>query len=138
MISIQKIFDKVLSSEEGECIAIKCSSFEEMERLRIQLYRERMKLRKAYKELADVLNISRKSEGDKWVIYLSKAPEIPEDRVFFISKAGRVKPFVKEVAHGTGKRSAVEQAKRKREGSGKVSRSNSKASAKRKKASSSS
>ena len=132
MISIEKIFDKVLASEEGECVAIKCSSFEEMERVRTQLYRQKKKLKAAYPGLVDLLSISRRSEAEEWAVYLSRVPEINDDKVFFITKSGRVKPFGKGKADGTSKRSAVEQAKRKGKETGKKPRSNSKANSTRK------
>ena len=113
MLSIEKIFDRVVASDDGECVVIKCISFEEMERIRSQLYRELRKLRDSHKELSKTLNISRKMEDDKWIVYLEKVPEITADRVVFFGKDGKVKPFEEE-ANGTSKSETVGGSKPKR------------------------
>ena len=121
MISIENIFDRVLAADEGECVAVGCSSFEEMERVRMQFYREMKKLRRAHRELAAGLSISRKTENHKWIVCLTKSPEISPEKVVFFSKDGKIEPFEKkEKKHGTGKRSTVVQPKHNRKKARKV------------------
>lgn len=111
MISIEEIFDRVLASEEGEFVVIKCENYDEMERVRMRLYREMRKLKRAHKGLFDGLSISRQADAveKKYVVYLSKSPEIESDRVLFFSKNGRVEPFEKEKTNGKSKLEEVEQ-----------------------------
>lgn len=116
MISIQKIIDRVVAAEEGEFVAIKCSTFEEMERVRMQLYREMRKLRKSHKHIFDGMSVSRVSENGKFVVYLSKIPELDADRIFFLDKSGNAKPFEKEETNDGGQPKAVAEFESEGEG----------------------
>lgn len=126
MVTVEKIFDRVLGAEAGECVAVVCPSFEDMERLRLQFYRELRKLRRAHRELTAELSISRKKEKDKWIVYLQKKPEIAPETVVFLGKDGIVEPFEKEEAeNGTGERSTVGKTKSNRKKARKVTRDKS-------------
>ena len=94
-ITAGKIIDRAILLEEGGAIVIPCSSYEEMEKLRIRLYKIRKQLEKQHRELSSSLDITRKVGRDKWTLYITKDANLPG---VFIIEAGEAKPFTLEQA----------------------------------------
>lgn len=91
VITASSIMDRAILLKDGGAIAIPCSSYEEMESLRIRLYKLRNRLEKRYKFLARTLDIVRKTGEDKWTLYITKERTIPG---VLIIEDGEARPFV--------------------------------------------
>lgn len=94
-VTANKVIDKAILLKEGGVIVIPCSSYEEMERLRIRLYKLRKQLRENYKEIALSLDICRKISGDnsRWTIYITKDTNLTG---VLIIENGEARPFEDE------------------------------------------
>lgn len=89
-VTASSIIDRAISLKEGGVIIIPCSSYASMERLRIRLYKVKNKLAKSYGSVANTIDIARKSNNEKHVIYVSKETSL--DGVF-IMEEGEAMPF---------------------------------------------
>lgn len=89
-VTASKIIDRAMLLEEGGAIVIPCSSYEEMERLRIRLYKLKKELQKGYKDTAVSLDIKRKVTSDRWTLFITKDTALEG---VFIVEEGKAKPF---------------------------------------------
>ncbi len=71
-ITASSVIDRAISLKEGGVIVIPCSSYEEMEGLRVRFYKLRNQLAKKHSTLATSLDITRKVRKKKWTLYISK------------------------------------------------------------------
>lgn len=88
-----KIIDKAILLKKGGVIVIPCSSYEEMERLRIRLYKLKKQLGGNYREVALSLDISRKIGTDKWTLFITKDTILPG---VLVIENGEIRPFEEE------------------------------------------
>ena len=89
-VTASTIIDRAILLKEGGAIVIPCSSYEEMERLRIRLYKLRKQLEIKHRDIALSLDIRRKASSDKWTVFVTK------DAGFsgvFVVEEGEAKPF---------------------------------------------
>lgn len=93
-VTASKIIDRAILLEEGGAIVIPCSSYEEMERLRIRLYKLKKELQKGYKDTAVSLDIKRKVTSDRWTLFITKDTALEG---VFIVEGGEAKAFEDEV-----------------------------------------
>ena len=99
-ITAREMLDAAIALEEGQKIVTQCDSYEEMESLRINLYKSRKALLKVHKALAYSLYISREIKGNNWFVTIAK--ELSVSKVIIVGKDGSVKPFERtEAAVGT-------------------------------------
>lgn len=87
------IIDRAITLKEGGVIVIPCSSYEEMENLRVRLYKVRRQLGKKYDNLAKTLDITRRAKESNWTLYISKEAALTG---VFIVEEGETKPFINE------------------------------------------
>lgn len=68
-----ELFQRALTLEAGGRIVIPCQDYYEMERVRVALYKQLNRLRRANRKLAEKLSISREfsSENAKFMVYIS-------------------------------------------------------------------
>ena len=92
-ITLSAIIDKAITLKEGGAIVIPCSSYEDMERTRIKLYKLRNQLAKKHSSLARTIDITRKAKEESWNIYISKEKTLLG---VLIIEDGEAKPFVLE------------------------------------------
>lgn len=88
------IIDRAVSLEEGEDIVIPYSSYNELETMRIQLYKRRATLEKKHEAQADSIYISRevnRKEGT-FLLLVKKAARCTG--LFIRDKDGNIKPFL--------------------------------------------
>lgn len=90
-VTAREIIDQALMLDEGDFVAIKCDSYEEMENLRKNLYKTRKTLLKAHKTLAYMLYISREIKDDGYYVFVTKEKTV--SNVAIISRDGTVRPF---------------------------------------------
>lgn len=90
-VTAREIIDQALMLDEGDFVAIKCDSFEEMENLRKNLYKTRKTLLKVHKTLAYMLYISREIKDDGHYVFVTKEKTV--SNVAIISRDGTVRPF---------------------------------------------
>ena len=92
ILTAGKIIDRALLLEEGGAVVIPCSSYEEMEKLRVRLYKIRKQLEGKHRELAFSLDITRRisKNKDKWTLYVTKDASLSG---VFILEAGEAMPF---------------------------------------------
>lgn len=95
-ITASKLIDRAILLEEGGAIVIPCSSYEEMEKLRIRLYKLKRQLEEKYRDVALSLDIKRKVDVDanRWTIFITKDASLSG---IFIVEGGKAKPFEEEV-----------------------------------------
>lgn len=93
-VTASKIIDRAILLEEGGAIVIPCSSYEEMERLRIRLYKLKKELQKSYKDTAISLDIKRKVTSDRWTLFITKDTALEG---VFIVEGGEAKAFENEL-----------------------------------------
>lgn len=93
-ITASKLIDRAILLEEGGAIVIPCSSYEEMEKLRIRLYKLKGQLQKSCRDTALSLDIKRKVSTDRWTIFITKDADLPG---VFIVENGKAKPFEDEL-----------------------------------------
>lgn len=94
-VTASKIIDRAILLEEGGAIVIPCSSYEEMERLRIRLYKLKKELQKGYKDTAVSLDIKRKVSADRWTLFITKDTALEG---VFIVEGGEAKAFEDELS----------------------------------------
>lgn len=92
-VTASKLIDRAILLEEGGAIVIPCSSYEEMEKLRIRLYKIRRQLEKQHRDLSSSLDITRKVRKNKWTLYITKDTSLSG---VFIIESGEAKPFTSE------------------------------------------
>ena len=92
-ITLSAIIDKAITLKEGGAIVIPCSSYEDMERTRIKLYKLRNQLAKKHSSLARTIDITRKAKEESWNIYISKEKTLLG---VLIIEDGEAKPFILE------------------------------------------
>lgn len=90
-VTAREIIDQALILDEGDFVAIKCDSFEEMENLRKNLYKTRKTLLKVHKTLAYMLYISREIKDDGHYVFVTKEKTV--SNVAIIGRDGTVRPF---------------------------------------------
>lgn len=92
-VTANKVIDRALLLNEGGAIVIPCSSFREMEKLRVRLYKIKKQLERKHKKLAFSLDITRKVSENKWTLYVTKDSSLSG---VFIIEAGEAAPFTLE------------------------------------------
>lgn len=92
-VTANKVIDRALLLNEGGAIVIPCSSFGEMEKLRVRLYKIKKQLERKHKKLAFSLDITRKVSENKWTLYVTKDSSLSG---VFIIEAGEAAPFTLE------------------------------------------
>lgn len=90
IVTASSIIDRAISLKDGGVIVIPCNSYEDMERLRIRLYKVRNQLSKNYESIAKTLDITRKTKEGKHTLYVSKEVGLPG---VFIIEEGEALPF---------------------------------------------
>lgn len=87
------IIDRAVLLKDGGAIVIPCSSYEEMEALRLRLYKLRSKLEKKHSSITRTLDITRKVGENRWTLFISKEKTLPG---VLIIEDGEAKPFTIE------------------------------------------
>ena len=91
--TLSSVIDKAIQLKEGGVIVIPCTSYEDMEGIRIKLYKLRNQLAKKHSSLARTIDITRKARKGKWTIYVSKEKALLG---VLIIEDGEAKPFILE------------------------------------------
>lgn len=101
---IEEAFDQVLNAKEGEVLIIPCSSFKEAERVRVKLYTEKNRLKRAYGKMADLVDISRESgQNETYNVILTRVSKTSISKAVFISSDGKVQSFQELLTDGSHK-----------------------------------
>jgi len=90
----REIMDAAILLQDGERIITKCPSYEEMEKLRVYLYKTRTQMLKTHKEMAYSLYISRETNEEGFFVVVAK--EMTVEGVVVIDKDGNVRPFTRK------------------------------------------
>lgn len=89
-ITASRLLDRAILLEEGGAIVVPCASYEDMEKLRIRLYKLKRQLEENYRDMALSLDIKRKVSGNRWTIFISKDTALSG---VFVVEGGEAKPF---------------------------------------------
>lgn len=89
-VTAPKLIDRAILLEEGGAIVVPCSSYEEMEKLRVRLYKLKQQLQGSYRDIALSLDIRRRVSTNRWTIFITK--DVGFSGVFIL-EGGEAKPF---------------------------------------------
>ena len=89
---VKRAVDKAFTMKEGETIVIPCNSFRQMELIRVQCYKERKRLVKAYGKLAESIDVRREilkleDGSESYAVHLTKGVQV---EAFVLTKDGKV------------------------------------------------
>jgi len=86
-----EIIDQAMTLKEGGRITIQCHDYEEMENLRVNLYKTRKLLEKSHRAMARMLWISRQVIDNGWLVHVTKEKTV--SNIVIVDGDGTVKPF---------------------------------------------
>jgi len=86
-----EIIDQAMTLKEGGRITIQCHDYEEMENLRVNLYKTRKLLEKSHRAMARMLWISRQVTDGGWLVHVTKEKTV--SNIVIVDGDGTVKPF---------------------------------------------